>query len=78
VHEYRQALRCVPGEYSHDSRLAAPSPPIPGTIPAPAIPATSGFPHQLDALPYGRRANGVPRQVSRHRGTAGDGPGQTQ
>jgi len=76
VHEYRQALRCVPGEHVFDSRLPASQSAPPVAVPTPAIPTAPNFPHELDALPYSRRVSGVPRQVSRHRGAAGDAPGQ--
>lgn len=70
VTEYRQALRCVPGEYRFDNRLAA----QPSVMPGPSVAAYgSGFHYQFDGFSYARRAHGVPRQISRHRGTPEDG-----
>jgi hypothetical protein len=62
VHEYRLALRCVPGDQGMDERAAA---------------AVSSFAAEFGVLPYARRGSGsggVPRQVSRHRGASGDAP----
>jgi hypothetical protein len=63
VHEYRQALRCVPGDQGHDDRAAGGA--------APFIP-------EYGVLPYAARrvsaTAGVPRQVSRHRRSPGDMP----
>ncbi len=75
VTEYQQALRCVPGEYRFENRMAA----QPSLLPGPSTTAHgSGFHYQFDGLTYARRAHGVPRQVSRHRGTPEDGQGLTQ
>jgi hypothetical protein len=63
VHEYRLALRCVPGDQGMDERAAA---------------AALSFTSEYGVLPYGRRAaSAVPRQVSRHRGASGDSPSPT-
>jgi hypothetical protein len=60
VHEYRLALRCVPGDQGMDDRAAA---------------AVSSFAAERGVLPFARRGSGgVPRQVSRHRGASGDTP----
>lgn len=119
VHEYRSALRCVPGDL-HPDRLTAitsasvsagagPSGSSAGgpaanaaATPAPAASDTtvldafdangvktdsramalaitaigSALPTELGVVPYPRRANGVPRQASRHRGTSAEGPAQ--
>lgn len=64
VHEYRLALRCVPGDQGTDDRdrhLGL------GLLNHPEI---------IGTLPRPRRPGGVPRQVSRHRGASGDSPGQ--
>jgi hypothetical protein len=62
VHEYRLALRCVPGDQGTDGQQAAAS-------------AAALFPQDFAVLPHARRGAGsVPRQASRHRGASGDSP----
>ena len=63
VHEYRLALRCVPGDQETDDRLSG-------------VGASHHPDVEFGALPRPRRAGGVPRQVSRHRGAPSDAPGQ--
>jgi hypothetical protein len=118
VHEYRSALRCVPGDL-HQDRFAGPvglgmatSDDVTATalitrtvasadttmldvidgrdagargfgLDAKAMTPTmaaigSPLPTERGVVPYPRRANGVPRQVSRHRGASGDGSSQSQ
>jgi hypothetical protein len=62
VHEYRLALRWVPGDQNTDGRSSGI-----GSAPRPDVEFNT---------PYPRRTGGVPRQVSRHRGISGDSPGQ--
>jgi hypothetical protein len=69
VHEYRLALRCVPGDQETDDRIAGAGLGVGVGV--------SGHPDvEFGALPRPRRASGVPRQVSRHRGASDDSPGQ--
>jgi len=75
VHEYRQALRCVPGDNGSEERCATLSA-VSAAAASSSSSSSPSSPHELGILPgYARRAAGaVPRQVSRHRGASGDAP----
>jgi hypothetical protein len=62
VREYRQALRCVPGEQGTDP------------LPRLADDDDTPLPQTVSVLPSAARRAAVPHQLSRHRGTSGDSP----